>query len=220
MGTVIKELVTQGHELVALLGTQHGMHDAASLVQRLTAQLDITAVALREMTRKRDAEHGDVLTWEKTMFRVCGEDGHKSVAAKFAELEAKCVALAAENAGLKTFGDKLSEMHNDLNGEGTGIQGRAEVACQQVALEAAMEEFDAIKTPATDAFLAEVRAQGVGMFAASLKVAGICEHPYLDAAIDLAAKLRQDANSAMLQGAVPVTDNTNQQFESLSRGDK
>ncbi|EPT5268838.1 hypothetical protein ACVRD1_005143, partial [Escherichia coli] len=56
-------------------------------------------------------------------------------------------------------GDKLNEMHNDLNGEGTGIQGRAEVACQQVALEAAMEEFDAIKTPATDAFLDEVRAE-------------------------------------------------------------
>ncbi|HIC5898118.1 TPA: hypothetical protein ACW49R_004655, partial [Salmonella enterica subsp. enterica serovar Thompson] len=68
-------------------------------------------------------------------------------------------ALSAENAGLKAFGNKLDEMHNELNGEGTGIQGRAEVACQQVALEAAMEEFDAIKTPATDAFLAEVRAQ-------------------------------------------------------------
>lgn len=124
MGTVIKELVTQGHELVALLGTQHGMHDAASLVQRLTAQLDITAVALREMTRKRDAEHGDVLTWEKTMFRVCGEDGHKSVAAKFAEMEAKCAALAAENAVLKSCVDGWCDM------------------------------------PATDAFLAELRAQG------------------------------------------------------------
>jgi len=76
-----------------------------------------------------------------------------------AALEAKCSSLAAENAALKSFGDKLAEMHNDLNGEGTGTQGRAEVACQQVALEAAMEEFDAIKTPATDAFLAEVRAQ-------------------------------------------------------------
>lgn len=79
------------------------------------------------------------------------------------EREAK-LALAAENAGLKSFGDKLDEMHNDLNGEGTGIQGRAEVACQQVALEAAMEEFDAIKTPGTDAFLAELRAQGLNAF--------------------------------------------------------
>ncbi|HAY5641162.1 TPA: hypothetical protein J0C76_005232 [Escherichia coli] len=83
------------------------------------------------------------------------------MAVQLANAESKCRELAAENAGLKSFGDKLNEMHNDLNGEGTGIQGRAEVACQQVALEAAMEEFDAIKTPATDAFLAEVRAQGV-----------------------------------------------------------
>lgn len=76
-------------------------------------------------------------------------------------LELKLAQMAAENAGLKAFGEKLSEMHNDLNGEGTGIQGRTEVACQQAALEAAIEEFDAIKTPATEAFLAEVRAQGV-----------------------------------------------------------
>lgn len=83
----------------------------------------------------------------------------------YAALEARRAALAAENAELKAFGDKLNEMHNDLNGEGTGIQGRAEVACQQVALEAAMEEFDAIKTPATDAFLDEVRASALEYYA-------------------------------------------------------
>ncbi|PUX04045.1 hypothetical protein [Cronobacter malonaticus] len=70
----------------------------------------------------------------------------------------QCEQLAAENAALKAFGDKLDRMHNDLNGEGTGIQGRAEVACQQIAIEAAMEEFEAIETPATDAFLRELRA--------------------------------------------------------------
>ncbi|EPW2082208.1 hypothetical protein [Klebsiella pneumoniae] len=69
--------------------------------------------------------------------------------------------LAAENVGLKSFGDKLNGMHNALNGEGTGIQGRAEVACQQVALEAAIEEFDAIETPATDRIVAEAEARGV-----------------------------------------------------------
>ena len=35
-----------------------------------------------------------------------------------------------------------------------------------------------------------------------------------------AAKLRQNANSDMPQCAEPETDTTNQQFESLSRGDK
>lgn len=80
--------------------------------------------------------------------------------------------LAAENVGLKSFGDKLNGMHNALNGEGTGIQGRAEVACQQVALEAAMEEFDAIETPATDAVLTKLRneagARAVELFAKTL----------------------------------------------------
>ncbi|MFU0948566.1 hypothetical protein ACM26Q_23030 [Kluyvera ascorbata] len=80
----------------------------------------------------------------------------------------RLAAVVAENAGLKAFGDKLNDMHNDLNGEGIGIQGRAEVASQQIALEAAMDEFDTIKTPATDAFLAEVRAQGVEMYADNL----------------------------------------------------
>ncbi|EIH4582874.1 hypothetical protein B9L08_000400 [Escherichia coli] len=80
---------------------------------------------------------------------------------KFLKLAKAHVQLAAENVGLKSFGDKLNGMHNALNGEGTGIQGRAEVACQQVALEAAIEEFDAIKTPITDAYLAGIKADGV-----------------------------------------------------------
>lgn len=84
---------------------------------------------------------------------------------QIAELKAQRDALAAENAALKEFGDKLNDMRNNLNGEGTGIQGRAEVACQQVALEAAMDEFDAIKNPATAAYLNSVRAEGVDMFA-------------------------------------------------------
>lgn len=117
-------------------------------LKQLAAQLELSVAAER--------------AWETTMMRVCGEDGPLSVAGKFNQ-------LAAESAALKAFGDKLNDMHNDLNGEGTGIQGRAEVACQQVAIEAAMEEFDAIKTPATDTILACLRAEGVEMFAESQK---------------------------------------------------
>ncbi|WP_436918100.1 hypothetical protein [Klebsiella pneumoniae] len=80
---------------------------------------------------------------------------------KFLKLAKAFQQLVAENVALKSFGDKLNDMHNALNGEGTGIQGRAEVACQQVALEAAIEEFDAIETPATDRIVAEAEARGV-----------------------------------------------------------
>ncbi len=79
---------------------------------------------------------------------------------KFLKLAKAFKQLASENVALKSFGDKLNDMHNALNGEGTGIQGRAEVACQQVALEAAMEEFDAIETPATDRIVAGIKADG------------------------------------------------------------
>lgn len=91
-------------------------------------------------------------------------------------------ALAAENAALKAFGDKLDAMHNDLNGEGTGIQGRAEVACQQIALEAALEEFDAIKTPATDAFLRELRdtARSEGIYFTANRLLAAWEHGFID----------------------------------------
>lgn len=74
----------------------------------------------------------------------------------YTALQQKLDEMAAENAALKDFGDKLNDMYNNLNGEGTGIQGHAEVACQQAALEAAIEEFDTIATSATDAYLNSV----------------------------------------------------------------
>ncbi|EQB5730273.1 hypothetical protein ACYQP7_002699 [Enterobacter hormaechei] len=52
-----------------------------------------------------------------------------------------------------------------------------------------------VETPATDAFLAEVRAQGVEAFANSLKVAGGGEHPYSSVANEFAAQLRKGVQS-------------------------
>ncbi|HAU5442834.1 hypothetical protein BTK77_012505 [Cronobacter sakazakii] len=47
-----KELVKSGHQLVVLLGTQNGMHEAASLVQRMAGQLDVLIAVLREKTKQ------------------------------------------------------------------------------------------------------------------------------------------------------------------------
>lgn len=118
--------------------------------------------------------------------------------------EQQLAAVVAENAGLKGFGKTLSEMHEGLNGSGTGIQGEYEATCQQVALDAAMDAFDEIKTPATEAVLAELRAQGVDLVCDYHKSrcealrdvdrngsqrhgAALCD------AIDIAAQLRQGA---------------------------
>ncbi|HBN1894405.1 TPA: hypothetical protein L1339_003285 [Escherichia coli] len=87
---------------------------------------------------------------------------------KFAEAEAKCAALAAENAALK---QSEKEFNNFCRQEYYGW------------------EDNFTETPATDAFLAEVRAQGVEMFADHL----LC--PDLDGTIrDFAAQLRKGGN--------------------------
>jgi len=79
----------------------------------------------------------------------------------YEELEARCLALAAENAGLKALArgwanatdDRLFEEHGEIFHD---------------SIDACEEELKTI-CPATDAFLAELRAQGVESFAESQK---------------------------------------------------
>lgn len=76
---------------------------------------------------------------------------------KFAELEAKCAALAAENE----LARKAVQAFCDVVGDNT------EVICEEVGRDGVLVILEAMKAtgnmPATDAFLAEVRAQGVEM---------------------------------------------------------
>ncbi|WP_409247366.1 hypothetical protein [Enterobacter hormaechei] len=70
----------------------------------------------------------------------------------YEELEARCAALAAESAGMKKFCEDAAfdaDYESELLGERGGF----------------VDGLSLVKTPATDAFLAEVRAQGVEMFA-------------------------------------------------------
>lgn len=52
---ITQELAKSGHQLVMLLGTQNGMYEAASLVQRMAAQLDILGAVLNEKTKLCEA---------------------------------------------------------------------------------------------------------------------------------------------------------------------
>lgn len=69
-------------------------------------------------------------------------------AVQLANAESKCRELAAENAGLK------SALNDILQPDAAVLERNHRVRA-----------LDAMETPATDAFLAEVRAQGVEMFA-------------------------------------------------------
>ncbi|EEU9129203.1 hypothetical protein GOP38_17140 [Escherichia coli] len=82
---------------------------------------------------------------------------------KFAEAEAKCAALAAENAGLKSGAmDEIKVINR--GGQAycvkDGVQVNPMYARGWNDYRAKSLQSD---TPATDAFLAEVRAQGVDM---------------------------------------------------------
>ncbi|ENQ1070476.1 hypothetical protein ACENXD_001902 [Enterobacter bugandensis] len=74
----------------------------------------------------------------------------------YEELEARCAALAAENAGMKAAAKKVIKMNRQHAKDQHGDPMIAESwACVKVLRKAKSE------TPVTDAFLAEVRAQGV-----------------------------------------------------------
>lgn len=78
-----------------------------------------------------------------------------SLLEEISTLESRCAALAAENAGLKKF---CKDAAFDADYE-------AELGMERGGFTDALNN---IKTPATDAFLAEVLAQGVEMFAIEL----------------------------------------------------
>ena len=161
---------------------------------------------LNRSRRLCDAALANERVWEAAMMQACGEDGPKSVADKFAELEARCAALAAENAYLvPKAASELSNawvLHKYLIGiqaaimyldngnkkaaqewlygtiAGPGFEFPDEVedidawATHQmrgsISYQQAIEIIKA-ETPATDAFLAEVRAQGLEMCSAEIQ---------------------------------------------------
>ncbi|MCL8077183.1 hypothetical protein [Enterobacter hormaechei] len=79
-------------------------------------------------------------------------DGRYVTYEDYAALEARCAALAAENAGLKSAIEKYADSYIMCGYCRTERDGKNDDVC---------EVLDSI--PATDAFLAEVRAQGVEM---------------------------------------------------------
>ncbi|ENG0860665.1 hypothetical protein ABSL19_004656, partial [Escherichia coli] len=104
-----------------------------------------------------------------------------------AELEGNFTALAAENAGLKAICDDRRRFI--MNGVQMGYikVPAAETDPDLETIRIAISPQKPI--PATDAFLAEVRAQGVEMFA---ECAYTLEHH--DHAVAFAAELRKGGN--------------------------
>ncbi|HFG3821429.1 TPA: ead/Ea22-like family protein [Escherichia coli] len=113
-----------------------------------------------------------------------------------AALEAKCAALAAENAGIKSAIPESRDIEDD--NDNMDDVSLAEDFGFNHAIERMRRQIP--ETPTTDAFLAEVRAQGVEAFALTMRDTG--DDPFFDsvasacadAADRFAAQLRKGGN--------------------------
>ncbi|NDO80411.1 hypothetical protein CJP72_06360 [Citrobacter sp. NCU1] len=145
-----------------------------------------------EMVEKsRGPERFDVLG-ESADGSYVNYDDHVAVVA---EMEARCAALAAENAGLKEYrpqpgGAAMMEALDAFEAqddypEGGMMDAFEILCCKQV------------KTPSTDAFLAEVLAQGVEGAIEIIMIHMNHQHHAIGTAINIlrthAAQLRQEA---------------------------
>ncbi|TKU18918.1 hypothetical protein [Citrobacter sp. wls829] len=107
-----------------------------------------------------------------------------NMAVQLANAESKCRELAAENGGLKKAAEFATAPDMWIE-QADGMLDYRYCEWYVDVLKAAME------TPATDAFLAEVRAQGVEMAACALD--DVNQFNYANMLDDLAQKIRQEA---------------------------
>lgn len=153
---------------------------------------------LNRSRRLCDAALANERVWETAMMQACGEDGPKSVADKFAELEARCAALAAENSGLKKF---CKDAAFDADYE-------AELGMERGGFTDALNN---IKTPATGAFLAEVRAQArnEGINYAASRLAAAFNHGFVDkplAEVFDVVRMILDTKEELANSSLPAAD--------------
>lgn len=119
---------------------------------------------------------GELESKLETALREC-----RSAGITIDNLEAKCTALAAESAGLKKFCEDAAfdaDYESELLGERGGF----------------VDGLSLVKTPATDTFLDEVRAQGVEMFSEKFGGGTPLSNMVKEVAADFAAKLRKGGN--------------------------
>ncbi|EEF6221921.1 eae-like domain protein [Salmonella enterica] len=151
MGSNIIELAKLGHERAAELKASCGAVDVRSLAQLisdLASQLEVQYVRAEESQREFRAADATINNLELKL---------TDMAVQLANAESKCRELAAENAAIKAMNDCLSEELRGYESDGAFEGPKMHLLWWKT------------ETPATDDFLAEVRAQGVEMFAKNLE---------------------------------------------------
>ncbi|EGT4305860.1 hypothetical protein AUM90_11695 [Cronobacter sakazakii] len=174
---ITQELAKSGHQLAVLLGTQHGMLDASSLVQRMAGQLEVLAAVLREKTKRSDA-----LVAENTfLMNMAARELTTSWMFHKTMLGAQAALVCVAQGDIKSAREWLqgttdeagAELPDDItvaglqdwfNAQMVGNDGKTGFLTRDEAEKAIRAE-----TPATDTFLREVQAQGVEEFVKRLR---------------------------------------------------
>lgn len=135
---------------------------------------------------------GELESKLETALREC-----RSAGITIDNLEAKCAALAAENeemkAGILQASENMEAHHDDHGLFSYDADGEQMDALLRLCdAQDSIASLENVKTPATDAFLAEVRAQGVEMAACALD--DVNQFNYANMLDDLAQKLRKGAS--------------------------
>lgn len=184
MGSNIIELAKLGHERAAELKASCGAVDVrsmAQLISDLASQLEVQYVRAEESRRE-----------------------FRSADITMQNLEAKCEKLAAENAGLKEAAEfsTAPDMWEELGGN----------MMRYLYQEWYAEKLKAaLQTPATDAFLAEVRAstRNEGINYAASRLAAAFNHGFVDkplAEVCDVVRMILDTKEELANSTLPAAD--------------
>ncbi|XES82801.1 hypothetical protein ACBV55_14600 [Franconibacter pulveris] len=187
---ITQELAKSGHQLAVLLGTQHGQMDAASLVQRMAGQLEVLAAVLREKTKRSDA-----LVAENTfLMNMAARELSTSWMFHKTMLGAQAALVCIAQGDIKSARDWLegttdeagAELPDDItvaglqdwfNAQMVSNDGKTGFLTRDEAEKAIRAE-----TPATGAFLTELKAQArsEGIDYAASRLAAAFNHGFVD----------------------------------------
>ena len=166
--------------------TEHEMHGLIAgkcVAGDMKVNEELPAYLVRKMLElesERDMYRNAEMSWEKAMMSAIGEDGTGSVTKAISDLKAERDALAAKGMELCREAAHVYEKYNV-----TQMPDMDLVDCQTI------QEFSdlaggSIKTDA-DAYAAQLRAEGVEMFAKHFNCADIS-----DDILEFAANLRKE----------------------------
>jgi len=197
-----KELVAVGHQFAKAMSSATPLIDMAKIVSRLAERLDCTTLALREATKQRDALAAENAGLKAGASYFSYGSEHNFECHKTAE-----EAVEAAEAAIDDYrGDACDGWSEEVDSVCWGIilqsstkvgerprteDDRCDPAIDTICDYALLPN---IKTPATDAFLAEVRASTLENLAKKKRDEKMSLHPDTFALGSVIAALDMQAN--------------------------